>query len=156
MPSNNTGYIFRDLYEKYSDKLALLLNPRNVVPHQLKYPHALDNDCFNQFNENQYFKVLEKLRDPIFITCPDVVGCHDRTLALWNYYYPKLKEYGFPIAFVAQNGCTPEAIPKNADWIFVGGKDPWKMENIHRFVGNGKPVAVLEILSGESKQCYLF
>ena len=65
MPSNNTGRIVKDLFAKYPDKMALLLNPRNVSAHQLKFRHAMDNDCFNQFNEKQFFKVsLGDYNDP--------------------------------------------------------------------------------------------
>lgn len=95
-----------------------------------------------------------KYKPPMFIVAPDVVGCHDRTLVLWNHYFPLLKEFGFPIAFVAQNGCTIDLIPESADWIFVGGIDPWKMENIENFVGHGRPVHVGRVNSiGRLKYC---
>ena len=54
---------------------------------------------------------------------------------------PQVKAFGFPVAFVAQNGCTLDAVPKDADWIFIGGLDPWKQENIHNFIGD-RPVHV--------------
>lgn len=156
MPSNNTGKIVKDLYRKYPDRMALLLNPHCIRPHQFTYRYAIDNAAFNQFDEKQYFKMLDastKYEKPLFIVCPDVVGCHDRTLALWHYYRPRLKEYGYPIAFVAQNGCEPGLIP-DADYVFIGGKDPWKIENIHRYVGLGKPVHVGRVNSiGRLKYC---
>jgi hypothetical protein len=141
MPSNNTSQIVRHLFKRFPDKIALLLNPRSITPHQLKFRHALDNDCFVQFNEKKFFECLKRLKNPIFVVCPDVVGCHDRTYALWQHYYPKIKLYKYPIAFVAQDGCKPEFVPKKADWIFIGGKDPWKMNNVHKFIGN-RPVHV--------------
>ena len=78
----------------------------------------------------------------MFVVCPDVVGCHYRTMVLWNHYYRWIKEYGHPVAFVAQDGCEPELVPEEADWIFIGGKDPWKVNNICNFTGLGKPVHV--------------
>ncbi len=153
MPSNNTGRVVKKLIKNFPDKIALLLNPRNIRPHQLKIKHALDNDCFKKFDENKYFDALNKVINPIFVVCPDVVGCHDRTYALWRYYYPKIKCYKFPIAFVAQDGCKPEFVPKESDWIFIGGKDPWKMENIHKFIGS-KPVHVGRVNGiGRLKYC---
>ena len=53
-----------------------------------------------------------------------------------------IKKHKYPIAYVAQNGCKPKDIPAEADWIFIGGMDPWKDENIHRFLNLGKPVHV--------------
>lgn len=145
MPSNNTGKVVKDLFKKYPGRVALLQNPRRIRPHSFEYPYAIDNDCFQKFDEKQYFKILDaskKYHPPMFITVPDVVGCHDRTLALWKFYYPILKKYAYPLAFVAQDGCEPELIPEEADWVFVGGKDPWKIQNIHKYVGIGKRVHV--------------
>jgi hypothetical protein len=153
MPSNNTGWIVRKIFKDYPDKIALLLNPRQIKPHQLHFRHALDNDCFNSFSEDKYFKALDKIKDPLFIVCPDVVGCHDRTLILWKYYFPIISKYSYPIAFVAQDGCTPEDIPKEADWIFIGGNDPWKMDNIYKFIGD-RPVHVGRVNGiGRLKYC---
>lgn len=145
MPSNNTGKVVRDLFAKYPEKIALLISPEGFRPHQLQYAYAFDNGAYKNFNEIGFFKMLDaskKYTAPIFVVCPDVVGCHARTIALWQYYYTALKKYNYPLAFVAQNGCTPEMVPKNCDWIFIGGLDPWKMDNIHRFIGFGKPVHV--------------
>lgn len=143
MPSNNVGPIVRELFQVPPERIAQLMSPEGWRPPKHKY--ALDSGAFKQFNEKLYFRMIEKSKQyepPIFLVCPDVVGCHDRTLALWNHYYPELKETGYPIAFVAQNGCTPETVPRKADWVFIGGLDPWKMENIEYFVGNCRPVHV--------------
>jgi hypothetical protein len=145
MPSNNTGSVVKALFSKYPGRIALLQNPHRLRPHAFQYPYAMDNAAFSRFNERQFFKMLDfatEYATPMFVTCPDVVGCHDRTIALWQHYYPLIKRYGYPIAFVAQDGCVPDAIPRAADWVFVGGNDPWKMDNIHRFVGKGRPVHV--------------
>jgi len=145
MPSNNTGSTVKSLFKKYPDKIALLISPEGFRPHRFKYTYAIDNGAFKRFDENKFFKMLDYVKaekPPIFVACPDVVGCHHRTLALWRYYYPRLKKYNYPIAFVAQDGCTPELIPPECDWIFVGGLDPWKMDNVKNFVGKDKPVHV--------------
>jgi hypothetical protein len=105
--------------------------------------YIVDNGAYTTFNEMKYFKLLEKAKqfhDPEFVVAPDVLGCHDRTLALWKWYYPQLKIFNYSLAFVAQDGCKD--VPKDADWIFVGGNDPWKMANVERFVKDGRPVHV--------------
>lgn len=145
MPSNNTGKVVKELYAKYPNKLALLLNPNCIRPSQFSFPYAIDNAAFIKFEEEKYFKLLDTSKSyapPMFITCPDVVGCHDRTLALWHYYYPILKKYNYKIAFVAQNGCTIDKIPAEANYIFIGGNDPWKMDNVEHFMLDGRPVHV--------------
>ena len=142
MPSNNYSHIIKDLIKKYPDLVAHLMSPdgwRNPI-----HKYALDNGAFKQFNEEKYFAMLNMARKcerPMFVVVPDVVGCHDRTLALWNYYYERIDRYGYPMAFVAQDGCTPKTVPVEADWIFVGGLDPWKKDNIYKFIGD-RPVHV--------------
>jgi len=160
MPSNNTGPVVRDLFEKYPDKIALLQNPTRLGAPAFSYRYAMDNGAFKQFNETQYFKMIDFSKNfeiPMFLVVPDVVSCHIRTSILWSYYYPKLREVcpDYPLAFVAQDGCEPHFIPDEADWIFIGGNDPWKMDNIHKFIGiNNKPVHVGRVNSlGRLKYC---
>jgi hypothetical protein len=139
MPSNNTGKIVRELYKKYPDKIAALISPDGWREPYGRF--AIDNGCYKHFDENKFFKVLDKITNPLFVVAPDCLGCHDRTLALWNYYYQRLKSYGYQLAFVAQDGCEPHMVPKEAGWIFVGGTDPWKMNNVKKFI-NDRPVHV--------------
>jgi hypothetical protein len=145
MPSNNTGIEVKQLFSAYPDKIALLLNPFCLRPIHFKFRYAIDNGAYKKFDEDKFFKMLDfskKYEPPMFLTVPDVVGCHDRTMALWNHYYSRLSEYEYPLAFVAQDGCEPNLIPKHAKWIFIGGKDPWKMNNLKKFIGIGKKVHV--------------
>jgi len=158
MPSNNTGRVVKTLFKKYPSKMALLLNPQCIRPHQFKFRYAIDNNAFIKFDEKQFFKMLDtslNYQRPLFVVSPDVVGCHDRTLALWHYYRNRLTKYKYPVAFVVQDGCQPENIPLNeVDWIFVGGTDPWKMENLPRWVKLGKPCHVGRVNSiGRLRYC---
>jgi hypothetical protein len=59
-----------------------------------------------------------------------------------EHYYPEDKSLwyvtgpspdAFPIAFVAQDGCTPADVPETADVVFIGGTTEWKWENVWRF-----------------------
>jgi hypothetical protein len=156
MLSNNTGYTVKELYKKHDSKMALLLNPHRIYSSLFNFRYAIDNAAFNRFNEPKFFELLEYSKDyqpPMFVAVPDVVGCHYRTLALWNHYEPKLRRYSYPLAFVAQDGCTPEFVPNSADWIFIGGNDPWKMDNAHKFIGS-RPVHVGRVNGiGRLKYC---
>lgn len=57
------------------------------------------------------------------MACPDVVGDHAATLALWRQWAPEIDSYGLPAAFVAQDGCTAATVPwETARAVFIGGK----------------------------------
>jgi len=141
MPSNDTGHIVKDLFAKYPDKIGMMNNPFSFKnPYGI---HALDNGCFVRFDEKRYFELLNRVNDALFVTVPDVVGCHDRTVALWKHYHNRIKHRcKAPLAFVAQDGCEPELVPKDADWVFVGGLDPWKQNNIHKYAAMDIPCHV--------------
>ena len=148
------GGVVVALAKKHPDKIGMLNTPNSFKKPYGKW--GFDNGCFTNFNEKAYFGMLENFSEfiePMFVVVPDVVGCFSRTLALWNHYYHRIKSYGYPLAFVVQDGCRPTDVPALADWIFVGGLDPWKIENIHKFIGD-KPVHVGRVNSvGRAKYC---
>ena len=151
MPSNDIGKIVKKLHKEYPNKIGMMNNPFSFKkPYGI---HAFDNGCFHRFDEEKYYSCLYKLKDPLFVVVPDVVGCHDRTLSLWKFYKNKIRHrIDAPLAFVAQDGCTLEQVPNDADWIFIGGLDPWKMDNIHKFIGD-RPVHVGRV-NGEGRLKY--
>lgn len=155
MPSNNVGPFIRECFSVYPDRTAQLMSPDGWRPPRHRY--ALDNGAFKRFDEGAYFGMLDKSLSydpPMFVVCPDVVGCHDRTLALWHCYWLKIKKYRYPVAFVCQDGCNPEDVPREADWLFIGGTTPWKPDNVHRFMDDGRPVHVGRVNSlGFLKYC---
>jgi hypothetical protein len=125
MPSNNTGMVVNELFDKFPDRIARLLNPHRISATQFNGKYAVDNAAFSRFDEPQFFKLLDacpKDNPPMFVVAPDV-------------YNSRLKEYGFPLAFVAQDGCTPDKIPEDCDWIFIGGTNGWKIDNIKPYIG---------------------
>jgi len=149
MPGNDTGPISRKYFKEYPDKIGILNTPFSWKNPREGVAWALDNGCFVRFDEKMFYDAIWKgltmfeKHPPLFIACPDVVGCHTRTLALWKHYYRKINHFskGMNIAFVAQDGCRLEDVPVSADWIFIGGLDPWKKNNIHKFIGD-RPVHV--------------
>jgi hypothetical protein len=59
---------------------------------------------------------------------PDVVADHDATLHRFAAYRPLVVAARFPVAFVAQDGCTPDSAPWDLmDCLFIGGSTEWKM-----------------------------
>jgi hypothetical protein len=91
---------------------------------------AADNGAFSGFDETAFLRMLDRL-EPwretcLFVACPDVVGSHTLTLDLFEVWAPRLQKW--PLALVAQDGLTPEAVPWNKfDALFIGGTTEWKL-----------------------------
>lgn len=91
---------------------------------------AADNGCFNpkRFTFLRWGRwLLRQPRTALWATVPDVVADHDATLRRWNRFAPWVKRIGFRAAFVAQDGCTPDTLPADADAVFIGGSTGWKL-----------------------------
>jgi hypothetical protein len=80
----------------------------------------------------------------LFATAPDVVGDAVATLRRSLPWLPKVRELGYPAAFVAQDGLealpAPWAIPwSEFDVLFIGGSTEWKLSSSARaLVGEAK------------------
>lgn len=90
---------------------------------------ALDNGCFSaQWRHADWVSTLERYADEprcLFAVVPDEVGDAKRTDELWGEHVDTVREYGYRPAYVTQNGCT--RIPDDADAVFAGGDDAWKL-----------------------------
>jgi len=90
---------------------------------------AADNGAFSGFDPEAFVLMLERLRKVeyshrscLFVAAPDVVGDYKRTLAKFSRWATVIRAFGFPVAFVAQNGITPEQVPWiEFDCLFIGG-----------------------------------
>ncbi len=96
-------------------------------------PWAADNAAFTGFNERKFEMMLDALAhraipNCLFVTAPDVVGKSEETCALFRMWQPRLKLYGWPIAFVGQDGLRARDTPWPLfDVFFVGGSTRWKL-----------------------------
>jgi len=70
---------------------------------------------------------------PMWVLVPDVVADREGTIAAWHRYLPEVLALGFRPAFAAQDGMTPADVPPEANTVFLGGSDEWKMPNLHRW-----------------------
>jgi hypothetical protein len=118
--------------------LGVFFNPnsysnakRQVVPAGM--PWAADNAAFTRFDPDAYLRMLDTLhhrRIPNcrFVSMPDVVGDAGATLrAFWRWRIT-VARYGFPLAFVAQDGLIARTAPWPwFDVLFVGGSTRWKL-----------------------------
>lgn len=74
-----------------------------------------------------------------FIAAPDYLDrWHDgkhrqvkgdalKTLAMFEQHAPRIKELGYPVAYVAQDQSENYPVPELADALFVGGSTEWKL-----------------------------
>jgi len=111
--------------------LGALLTPNvgNILEPGI--PWALDNGCFNtRWDEAKWMRILERHSSTpkcLFAVVPDVVCDSTATDERWRKYAPIVAGLGYRTAYVTQNGCT--AIPTDADVVFTGGNDTWKLSD---------------------------
>lgn len=92
-----------------------------------------DNGCFGKdFDEQKWWRWLTfnatGAAECKFATAPDVVGDHQATLRRALPWLPKIRNLGYPAAFVAQDGATPDDMPWNeCDALFIGGTTEFKL-----------------------------
>lgn len=108
------------------------------------YPWLLDNGAFSDnWQEAKWLAALE-LWQPYAATCiaavcPDVVGDAAANLARFAQYALVIRGYGYPVAFVTQDGLTMDAVPWNDfDVLFVGGTDHHKLRESWPFIAAAK------------------
>jgi hypothetical protein len=136
--ANNTGAEARRLLDRFPDRIGHIYAPgawRTPWPH-----YALDNGAFAAWRNDRPvdFDAVRVLcdraakaeRPPRWVAVPDVVMQRDETLERWHRWAPELAAYGWPLAFVVQNGMTAADIPGAAAVVFVGGDTAWKQETV--------------------------
>lgn len=91
---------------------------------------AADNEAFKgKFEWGAFSDWLVEMRplspDCLFAVAPDVVGDSCATLDLFRRYGWRIRALGYPVAYVAQDGCENLPLPP-ADALFIGGSDDFK------------------------------
>jgi hypothetical protein len=77
------------------------------------------------FDAALYLDMLRRLpRTAQWIAAPDVVGDWRGTAALFLQWAPRIRQLGFPVAYVLQDGC--EELPE-CECVFVGGSTRYKL-----------------------------
>ena len=104
------------------------------VGHRLEpgVPWAADNGCFSsKWRPDKWLSFLDRhagLPDCLFAVVPDVVGNHQATVERFHEWAPVVRERGYPLAFVGQNGATIDSTPWDEfDAWFAGGDTEWKL-----------------------------
>lgn len=58
---------------------------------------------------------------------PDVVGNAEETINLFPKYSQRIRNVGYKVAFVAQDGQENLPFPDEIDALFIGGSTKWKL-----------------------------
>ena len=113
-------------------EVGLLATPGNRGKARQGRIWAADNGRFaapDKYSDASYLKWLaaqDKKSDCLFATAPDVVGDHHAPLQLSAPMYSPIRQAGYSVAFVAQNGF--DGAPWDSfDALFVGGDDAFKL-----------------------------
>lgn len=118
---------------------------------------AADNDAFSGFNSDRYLRMLDSILagmirrrgkfPPAFVTVPDVVCDHWRTMDLYQDWHREVGGRGLARCLVLQNGIEEvidrhgwNAIPwEDVEALFIGGDTPFKFcEQVRFIVGAAK------------------
>lgn len=143
MPSNNTGKLVLELAERFPGRVGHLIGPGGWRKTPEMIPFALDNGAFGcwtarePFDSEAFYELLDRVkasgREPLWVAVPDVVADRLGTIASWKEHYDRVSRYGWPLAFVVQDGMRRECVPAKADVVFVGGTLAWKWGMVPAF-----------------------
>jgi hypothetical protein len=138
MPANNTSGIVHYLAGAYPNKIGLFISPDGwrVPPWYL--PYALDNGCFIEWKEKEFYKMCRQANfyhAPLFVVVPDVVADAEATMKSWHIHKPRIADMGYKLGFACQDGMEPQDVPKDAHCCFIGGSTEWKLSDAHKFKG---------------------
>lgn len=123
------------LADVYTPGLGRLLGPR-LRGHPQRtvaagWPWAADNDAYSAWDEQRFRRMLwaiSGLSGCLFVTSPDIVGDHPATLERFEHWAPVIRRHRLPVAFVAQDGATPDVVPwLELDALFIGGTNTFKL-----------------------------
>lgn len=112
-------------------RVGVLATPRAPAlwARDLNVPMAADNDAFRAWNERRFLRMLDTHR-PIasrmaWVAVRDVPGNAKATLEQWFIWAPIVRESGYRVAFVIQDGIENIGLPA-ADAYFIGGTDRYR------------------------------
>lgn len=142
MTSNNSGMKVGYLAGRFPGMVGHLYSPGGQRgPYDFPgWEYALDNGAFKSYLDGSdwdwraWIKLLEWAKSsgkpPLWALVPDVVANAQETIKRWHKWEPKVRGYGWPLAFAVQDGMTPKDVPLEADVVFVGGTRTWKWETV--------------------------
>lgn len=124
----------REVAALYPNHVGHLTTPANGnAPKTLAatgLPWAIDNGAFTGFDAPAFCRLLGKaagLPNCLFVVAPDVVADARTTLRRFLLWEPIIRECGFPVAYVLQDGLGGAGVPwRFVDAVFIGGTTEFK------------------------------
>lgn len=110
-----------------------------LTPHKNNKPKpgqiwAADNGCFAKpeaYSDDWYLRWLDKrsvIPGCLFATAPDVMANGPKTIEKSLPMVQPIRDLGYAVALVAQNGLVPSDVPWDEfDALFIGGDTEWKL-----------------------------
>jgi hypothetical protein len=92
-----------------------------------------DNNCFTRYpGDHKLLEWLTRLAPHagrcLFATAPDVVGDAEATRQRSAPWLPIIRDLGYPVAWVGQDGAEHIDVPFDSfDVLFLGGSTEWKL-----------------------------
>lgn len=118
------------------DDLGCMVTPGQGNRMEPGWEFAIDNGCFADFikpgswKRGKWLDLLAEHRyrpGCLFAVVPDVVCDAKATTERFDEWAPIVAAFGFPLAYVTQNGCTSDMVPwDRIACLFNGGDDAWK------------------------------
>lgn len=116
-------------------RIGLMNTPKNGYAIRPGWIWAADNGCFGKGypGDEAWISWLkgftpDQREGCLFVTAPDVVGDSKESLARSLPFLPTIRDLGYPVALVTQDGMQPDDVPWNEiDWLFIGGTDRHKL-----------------------------
>lgn len=101
---------------------------------------AADNEMYaawkmgRAFDWERFYRFVKSIQGYpgrcLFIVVPDVPTDHEATTRQYRQYAPRLREFGLPLAYAAQDGL--DQIPDNLDYdtLFIGGTNEYRFSGL--------------------------
>lgn len=113
--------------------LGRLISPRcgNQIDTTECDTWAMDNDAYLAWDEGRFRKMLESYRGIPgcrFVAVPDVIGDWGSTLRRFGAWVDLIRDLGYPVAVVLQDGANVASVPWSIiDAVFIGGSTEFKL-----------------------------
>jgi hypothetical protein len=143
--------VYHSLLPKYRARFGYIQNihaggTREAI--YAGYKWLLDNNAYTgRFDYEKWIDLLQQYESYaatcVGVVIPDVVGNAAATTAQWDYYSHMAGAYGYPVAYVTQDGLEDSMVPwDELDVLFIGGTDQHKLKESWPFIEKAKELGI--------------
>lgn len=118
------------------EDIGVITSPRSGISQGVREGRVWVSDCdvFSKhgYQHEDYLAHLERMRPWAkkcqFVVVPDLPGDGEGTYEVYWHHARELAEFGYPLAYVFQDGSEYLPIPP-CDYTFIGGTDDWRQQH---------------------------